>query len=728
MERRRIRGEASGRATCAQPDRNLAYGYTYNKGRPATPAGSHRPILSMQPPSALSGVRLACLVAALSLAACGGGGGSSGDSGSGGGSGPVGTALASLTVSPTALNVAANGNTSSSPTAVITVTVHNPAAGGTYIGASFTKNAITAMTFTASGTQGILTLTFKDPSVIAPGAYADTVQVAICTDSACTNVQSGSAVSVPVTYTVTVNATVTFSANPTTTGAGQATTLTWSSTHAQSCAASGEWSGTLPSSGSMAVTPTTVGVHTYSISCSNPGSPAQAALTVTAVGPVLSFSAFPAQVALGKPATLRWQSPYATGCVASGGWSGSLPPSGFQTLSLTSQGTTNFHLVCSNSAASDQKDASVTVAAAPIAPAATAYRMSEAHDGVLVTSNGVQFPSQSAPTWTHNLGAPVSYPLVANGMVFVATANPDGSYGNQLYALDATTGATVWGPIAISGTYFGSGLTYDNGRVFVLMFDGGVHAFNAADGAALWTAQLPGYWYDAAPNAYGGIVFISGNAGLSAVDEASGSILWTGQSGGTTDWASPAISSEGVYLQEGSGCNASAYDPVLGTPLWQAQTPCDSPWGYASIVKNGIFFGRVGASLDLFDAASGTFKSQLGSAKAPSVTDKALIALNAGVLSSTRLSDLVQTWTFSGDGNLITAPVVVNNTVFVGSGTGNVYGLDLGTGSQVWMGVSPAAINADSENGGPMPPSGPAAGENLLIFVAGTSLVAWQLH
>src|SRR5256885_5624830 len=39
--------------------------------------------------------------------------------------------------------------------------------------------------------------------------------------------------------------------------------------------------------------------------------------------------------------------------------------------------------------------------------------------------------------------------LIANDMVFVATANPDSSYGNQLYALDAKTGATVWGPIAI---------------------------------------------------------------------------------------------------------------------------------------------------------------------------------------------------------------------------------------------------------------------------------------
>lgn len=675
-------------------------------------------------------LRLVWLMAVLALTACGGGGGDSG-SGSNGSGGSSGTGVgnsASLSVSPTQLSVTANGDVSSSPTATITITVNNPASSTVYVGARFTKNVITQMTFTSTAGQGILTLTFKDPSTIAPGSYSDTVQVSICTDSTCTQTQSGSEVTVPVTYIVAVAATVTLSANPTTVGVGLPTTLTWSSTHAQSCMASGDWSGTLASSGSQSVVPSSQGIHTYSISCANPGAVAQASVTVTANAPTLSFAAFPATVAAGKPVTLRWVGQYAANCVASGDWSGSLPAAGFRTLALTTQGTTNYHLVCSNSAASDQKDASVTVVAAPVSPPATGYRVTESHDGVLITSNGAQHPPQTAPTWTRDLGAPVSYPLLVNGMVFVVTANIDQSYGNQLYALDAKTGKTIWGPLAISGVYFGSGLTYDNGRVFVLMFDGGVHAFSASNGAALWTAQLPGYWYEAAPNAYGGIVFISGNAGLSAVDETTGNILWTNGAGGTTDWASPAISSEGVFMQEGYACNASAYDPVSGASLWHSISQCNTPWGYASVVKNGIFFGRVGTSLNLFDTATGNFKVQIGSDRAPAVTDTSLIALSAGVLSSTRLSDLVQTWTFSGTGNLVTAPLVVNDTVFVGADNGNVYGLDAATGALTWTGVSPVGLNYDSENGGPMPPSGPAAGENLLVFPAGNSLIAWQLQ
>jgi outer membrane protein assembly factor BamB len=608
------------------------------------------------------------------------------------------------------------------------VTINSASTNGTYVGAEYsTGDAVAALNLTPSGTQRTLTITFVDPLVMEPGSYSDSVTTGICTDSTCTQFKSGTTVMVPVTYTVTVPATVNLSADPTTSGAGTSTTLTWSSTRAESCTASGDWSGTFPDSGSQVVTLGSVGDHVYTLSCSNPGTEAEASVTVTATPPIVRFSAYPANIVLGKTTTLRWSSQYANACVASGAWSGSLAAAGSRTLSPSTQGTKNYHLECSNSIASGSSDTTVTVAPVPAASPATAYRMSETHDGVLITSNGISHPGTSSPTWTVNLAAPVSYPLIANGRVFVTTANPNGSYGNRLYALNQQTGAIIWGPIAISGTYFGSGLTYDNGRIFVLMFDGIVRGFDASNGAPLWSAQLPGYWYEASPNAYGGIVFATGNAGLSALDEATGTILWTANSGGTTDWASPAVSSEGVYLQTGD-CVASNHDPVVGTELWRSQSPCHTPWGYASILKNGTFFGRTTGSLNLFNAATGQFRVELGSERAPSITDNAVIALNAGTLSSTRLSDLAQTWTFTGDGHLVTAPVVVNDTVFVGSSSGKVYGLNASTGTQIWLGTSPVPITADSENGGPQPPSGPAAGENMLIFTAGNSLVAWQMQ
>ncbi len=64
---------------------------------------------------------------------------------------------------------------------------------------------------------------------------------------------------------------VTIALSPTTIAAGSPATLTWSSTNATSCAASGAWNGTQPTSGSTTVTPTASGSYTYTLTCSGAG-------------------------------------------------------------------------------------------------------------------------------------------------------------------------------------------------------------------------------------------------------------------------------------------------------------------------------------------------------------------------------------------------------------------------------------------------------------------------
>jgi uncharacterized protein (TIGR03118 family) len=64
--------------------------------------------------------------------------------------------------------------------------------------------------------------------------------------------------------------TVTLSVSPTSITAGQSAALTWSSTQAASCTASGAWSGSQAATGSQAVTPTTSGSVTYTLTCTGP--------------------------------------------------------------------------------------------------------------------------------------------------------------------------------------------------------------------------------------------------------------------------------------------------------------------------------------------------------------------------------------------------------------------------------------------------------------------------
>lgn len=174
--------------------------------------------------------------------------------------------------------------------------------------------------------------------------------------------------------TVTVNAdaaapTVTLSANPGTLTAGATTRLTWSSGNATSCTASGAWSGSKATSGAEDSAALQAGTSTFVLACSGAGGSTQQSASVTVnapppPAPAVSLSASAASVSSGGNATLTWSSTNATGCTASGGWTGAKATSGSETVGPISQNTT-YTLACSGAGGSDQKSVTVDVAAAP---------------------------------------------------------------------------------------------------------------------------------------------------------------------------------------------------------------------------------------------------------------------------------------------------------------------------------------------------------------------------
>lgn len=78
--------------------------------------------------------------------------------------------------------------------------------------------------------------------------------------------------------------TVTISVSPTSVDVGGSAKLTWSSTNATSCTASGAWSGSQATSGTLTVSPTTAASDSYALACTGAGGTANgaAALTVAA--------------------------------------------------------------------------------------------------------------------------------------------------------------------------------------------------------------------------------------------------------------------------------------------------------------------------------------------------------------------------------------------------------------------------------------------------------------
>ncbi len=70
---------------------------------------------------------------------------------------------------------------------------------------------------------------------------------------------------------------------------GASTTISWTSSNATSCTASGSWTGTLGTSGTKTLTPSAAGATTYSLTCANAAGPSSAAsVTLTATAPASS--------------------------------------------------------------------------------------------------------------------------------------------------------------------------------------------------------------------------------------------------------------------------------------------------------------------------------------------------------------------------------------------------------------------------------------------------------
>jgi len=213
-------------------------------------------------------------------------------------------------------------------------------------------------------------------------------------------------------------------------------------------------------------------------------------------------------------------------------------------------------------------------------------------------------PSSSLATplsvkWTSAaLGDHTSYPVIANGLVYVAYLTSSTTTAS-LIALHASDGSTAWGPVSL-GSSVRAMPAYDGGKVFVVNQTGGstlqgiMRAYDATTGSLLWTTILPGqFQFTSGPTALNGVVY-TGGAGsggtLYAVNETTGAVQWTG-SVMNGDESSPAVSSTGVYVNY--ACD-QAYDfsPGSGTTIGS---------GFTGDTGKSVVVGAVDTGIDIQD-------------------------------------------------------------------------------------------------------------------------------
>lgn len=364
-----------------------------------------------------------------------------------------------------------------------------------------------------------------------------------------------------------------------------------------------------------------------------------------------------------------------------------------------------------------------SIASAASTDQAVAYQLDPAHDGY---QTGSVITTPLSQEWSVSLSGSISYPLIVNGVVYVTAAGSGG--GTTLYALEQANGSTLWSH-SLGGTYAWSGLAYDAGQVFTVNTNGSLTAFNASTGAIDWSTSLPGQtMFESPPTAVNGFVYTSGAGSggtVYAVAEATGQVAWT-QPVENGDHSSPAVDANGVYVTY--DCDQDyAFDPLLGTPLWHHSTACEGGGGDTPVLANGDVFGRDSTSGNVvLAAANGTDQGSFSAAAAPAVGGGEAYMVSGGSLSAVNGSGLGTTdWTFSGDGKLDSAPLVVGNLVFEGSSGGNLYALDASTGTSDWSATLVSGVPAPDERDVSQPLTGLGAGEGTLVVPTGSTLTAY---
>jgi alcohol dehydrogenase (cytochrome c) len=196
------------------------------------------------------------------------------------------------------------------------------------------------------------------------------------------------------------------------------------------------------------------------------------------------------------------------------------------------------------------------------------------------------------PAWVVSTGMTNGHeapPIVNNGVMFVATP------GNQVIALDAKNGATLWRykrPLAddvvlLHGT--SRGVALSGGKVFFAAAEAVLVALDARTGKEVWTATVEdnrsGYYMSVAPLVADGKVMVGASGGemgvrgfVAAYDVESGKPLWKtytvpapGEPGSET-WP------KGDQWKTGGGSIwvTGAYDPATKLAFWG--TGNGGPW------------------------------------------------------------------------------------------------------------------------------------------------------
>lgn len=262
-------------------------------------------------------------------------------------------------------------------------------------------------------------------------------------------------------------------------------------------------------------------------------------------------------------------------------------------------------------------------------------------------------------------------PVEAGGTVYV------GSYDSSLYAINETTGATVWS--FGTGSLIAGSPAVAGGNVYFGSADGNIYAVNAVNGQSVWTYPVGSGIFNSLTVANGAVYAVYGGTVL-ALNAKTGALLWSSATGGSIV-GQAAVAYGLVFVDAGSiyalnasngalvwssGENLTTGSPVTSQGLVYANFTVDYAFGGIGATKGNYASIVSGAPVNSFTAANGTLYTG---------NDVYVTAFSAAgsVL-----------WNYTTGGTVNSTPAVADGVVYVGSDDGNLYVLNAISGSYLW--------------------------------------------
>ena len=290
--------------------------------------------------------------------------------------------------------------------------------------------------------------------------------------------------------------------------------------------------------------------------------------------------------------------------------------------------------------------------------------------GVFPGSGPAQAPKQ---VWEYRLDSPSEQLLLSSDTLYVTT------YGGNLYALNADTGALRW-QTHLSDNWGVS--VAAGGRLFKGSYNGQVLGLDAASGKQLWQTAVGG-----------GNIFVNYGAGnlyaattehdLVALDPATGRLRWRYQTGSKAGaLCFPVVGASAVHAICGYGSKGVSVDAVAadGERLWQWQRPNVDLTGFA--VDSAAVYVSGDTGLTALDPRTG--QEQWGykpDRKVNLLVQGNRVYLSTGDLVAISTATRQEVWRAKG---VAGAPSLAGNTIYVSDGRG-LTALDRETGRQLWQ-------------------------------------------